>query len=173
METNRMRVVRRHAAGDNVWVGADGYRLEQVSGKNWVATFEDETEKFEYIDTDLVNDLIFLTSLENQKQIKLTTRNMQNTESGKVMRLGGWASRGTQKCSIQCLASVKNPTLEDWDEIELCLVAGGIQFVDNVRDDTPEPMVTRNQARQLRERAAITNVARPYMNLMQSAAPMP
>ena len=44
-ETNRMRVVRRHAAGDNVWVGADGYRIEQISGKNWVVTFQGETER--------------------------------------------------------------------------------------------------------------------------------
>lgn len=168
-KTNRMRIVRRHAAGDNVWVGADGYRIEQVSGKNWIATFEGETEKFEYVDTDLVNDFTFLVSLETENNIKLTTRNMQDMESGRIIRLGGWASRGSQKCSIQCLASVKNPTLEDWDDIELCLVAGGIQFVDDLRDDDPEPMITRNQARQLRERAALTNVAAPA-HLMQSAA---
>jgi len=152
-ETNRMRVVRRHAAGDNVWVGTDGYRIEQVSGKNWVATFQGETEKFEYIDTDVVNDFTFLVSLENDNRIKLTTRNMQQMESDKPIRAGSWASRGTQKCSIQCLASVKNPTLEDWDDIELCLVSGGIQFIDDLKEDTPEPMISRHQAKQHRERA--------------------
>lgn len=183
-ETNRMRVVRRHAAGDNVWVGTDGYRIEQVSGKNWVATFQGETEKFEYIDTDVVNDFTFLVSLENDNRIKLTTRNMQQMESDKPIRAGSWASRGTQKCSIQCLASVKNPTLEDWDDIELCLVSGGIQFIDDLKEDTPEPMISRHQARQHRERARgggvrrakaapkhfmVSNAARP---MMQSAVPV-
>jgi len=179
-ETNRMRVVRRHAAGDNVWVGADGYRIEQVSGKNWVATFQGESERFEYIDTDAVNDFTFLVSLENDNRIKLTTRNMQEMETDKPIRAGSWASRGTQKCSIQCLASVKNPTLEDWDDIELCLVSGGIQFIDDLKEDTPEPMISRYQAKQQRERARgavsqskkrkeMLNYAAPAMHMMQTA----
>eukprot|EP00494_Astrolonche_serrata_P025112 UN25373 len=139
-KSQKMRAVRRLSPGEDVWVSTDGkYRLVQVEGKKWRASTlgsendkDQKTEEFEFLSHDTVKDEIELQSLETKKRYKVTTRNLQSLdkETGAcTVQVGTWASRNRETCRLQCLASVRNPTQESWSNIDLTLVAGGIQFI--------------------------------------------
>eukprot|EP00494_Astrolonche_serrata_P029784 UN30051 len=131
--TSKTKLVQRRSPS-SIWIGTDGFRIYYLADKKcWVSeNLEGERKQYDFKEKDEKSGDVFLKC--DGSVLKLTSKSMdqldEKTKKWKSLRYGVWSDNSETKVVLQCLASIRNPTNDDWENVELSLISGNIQFLD-------------------------------------------